>query len=314
MTAKAGVAGAFALCACVATGWWLTPSEPFRTPSKSELASPPHTHASASAALPEITASEAAPTLSDSQERQPAFDRRNLFSMFQLAQSSNDLGTIESGLKAWRTCAGYLGLGATDRESWLDFVLPTGLPQQERDKRAKYGRASSERCTGFAGQTQANGEAEVLSARARELGSSSERLRHAIFSHPQNAERDKALVARLSCEMVQGYPANTGSIRLISIALRDAANSRPEHLLNSTPIPAKNIAVNLAFCDLDPEECGPHSNFIGSACIQSGQCSFLREEDYWRATSSPSDFAAAQRLREALVKQVKQRDCSLLFE
>lgn len=297
------------------TVWWLyvPPRKP--TTSPEVVATPVQAQQSTvNAAALEGPQSSKATSAAAAEQPPTVFDQRNLFSAFQLAQSSQDLEAIEFGLEAWRTCAGFVGLGTWDLEAWLNYVLPAGLPAQERDKRAKFGRASSMRCAGFAGQTQASAQAEALSLRAREMGSSSENLRTAIYVQPPNGERDKTLIAKMSCDVVQQYPSSIRGIRLISLALLDAAANRSTHVLNLTSMPARNIAINLAFCDLDQEGCGIHSNFVGSACIQSGQCSYEREEDYWRATFKPSDFAAAQQLREAIVQLVRQRNCSSLFQ
>lgn len=316
MVTKSQVVVAWGLgaCACVVAWWFYSPT-PALTKSLIEVSTPVHQSQS-----PVMTTSRERPQSSTAasaavaKQPPPAFDQRNLFSAFQLAQSSQDLEAIEFGLQAWRTCAGYVGLGSWDLEAWLNYVLPAGLPAQEREKRARYGRLSSLRCAGFAGQTQANAQAEELSVRARTMGSSPESLRSAIYAQSSNGELDMSSISKMSCDVVQQYPGSIRGIRLISPALRHAAAKHSTHVLNSTSIPARNIAINLAFCDLDPEGCNIHSDFVGSACIQSGQCSYEQEEDYWRATTRPADYAAAQQPREAIVQLVMQRNCVVLFE
>jgi hypothetical protein len=314
MPTNSKVALAAVILACgIGTAWWLYPATqaPATLSSQADL---PDRQTRPEASTSPIAVSETAKATVSSRIREPAFDQSNLFSTFQLALASENLDAVEGGLQAWRACAGYVGHGTWDLEVWLNHVLPEGLPIQERDKRAKYGRASSQRCAGFAGQTQAVADAEGLSLRAREMGSTSEILRSAMFGLPPNVDSDKVLVAKLSCDVVQHYPTTTRGVRLISPAMREAAAIRPTHFLNATPQPARSIAINLAFCDLDPQGCNAHSDRLGSACIQSGKCTFEREEEYWRAMASPSDFVAANRLRETIVQHVKQRNCAELFK
>lgn len=265
------------------------------------------------AAAPEAEPASLQPAIPSSAPTQVvAFDTTNLFSVFQLAIGSSDPKTIERGLSAWRTCAGYVGLGSWDLETWLNEVLPEGLAPADRERRAKRGRASAARCAGFAGQLEAAEQADALSKHARELGLVSEQLRSAVFDSPWSAENQDTF-ARLSCAVVSQYPDNKHGIRLISIAMRSAAASRSSHLLNAVSPRARSVAINLAFCDLDPEGCNSHSNFVGSACMQSGACSYAREEDYWLATTPPEVLAEAQPLRTALVRLVNQRACNELF-
>jgi hypothetical protein len=207
-----------------------------------------------------------------------------------------------------------VGDGTDDLESWLNTVLPPGLPTAEREKRAKRGRASALRCAGFAGQTQAVEEAEMLSRRAQELGSLQEKLRSAIFEQPANLERDKKALATLSCEVVRTYPQSVRGIRLISLALNEARASRSTHFLNRFPVQARSVGINLAFCILDPTGCDAHSNFVGSACMQSGQCAYVREEDYWRSTTSPDVYRRAEEVRDDLARKVRNHECDSLFQ
>ena len=164
----------------IGLAWWLSSTHPRVPPASPEIAvsqdqAPTRVMdqtTSDQPSLPLVAASQSSATGSAI----PVFDTTNLFSTFQLAQSTSDVTAIESGLAAWRTCVGYVGNGTDDLENWLNTVLPPGLPPAEREKRAKRGRASALRCAGFAGQTQALAEAEVLSRRAQELGSLPEKL------------------------------------------------------------------------------------------------------------------------------------------
>ena len=308
----AGIASA--VLAAASAYWWLTsaPDSTGTTPTGAKAAPRLPQPASPTSAVPLSAAAALIPAHQVFEE--PKFDATNLYSVFQLAQSSSDAKVLENGLAAWRTCAGYVGLGSWDLETWVNYVLTEGLPISERDKRAKRGRASALRCAGFAGQTQAIDEAEALGQRARELGSAAELLRHSIFATPGSPAPDKAIVAHLSCNVVRSYPDNVEGIRLLGFAMRNAAGSRADHALNSLPAPARGLAINLAFCDLDPIGCNTHSNFVGSACMLAGECSYLREEDYWRAKSKPEVYEAAQTLRHLLVRSIKQHDCRFLFE
>lgn len=96
--------------------------------------------------------------------------------------------------------------------------------------------------------------------------------------------------------------------------MRGAARANPSHVLNSTPAPARDLAVNLAFCDLDPRGCDVHSNSLVSACVQAGACTYVREEDYLRDRTPPEIFAQAQALRQTIVQLVYEKDCRKLFE
>jgi hypothetical protein len=308
----AGIASA--VLAAASGYWWLTSATDSaattQTGAKAATRLPPP--APPTSAVPLSAAAALIPAQQGLDE--PKFDTTNLYSAFQLAQSSSDPKVLEKGLAAWRSCAGYVGLGSWDLETWVNYVLPEGLPISERDRRAKRGRASALRCAGFAGQTQAMDEAEALGQRARELGSAAELLHHSIFSQPASPAADKVLVARLSCDVVKTFPNSVAGVRLIGFAMRNAAASRADHLLNSLPIQSRNVAINLAFCDLDPVGCSAHSNFVGSACMQSGECSYSREEQYWQSKTKPEIYEPAQALRHRLVQSVKQHDCRALFE
>jgi hypothetical protein len=238
----------------------------------------------------------------------------NLFSIYQLAIASSDRTAIERGLQAWRTCAGYVGAGTVDLETWLGNALPQDLPAHERERRAAQLRVSTSRCAGFVGQTQVASEIEALSQRARGLGSDSEKLRYAVDAQPRNDQPDEPEIARLSCNVIQHYLEDPAGIRLISTAMRNAALARPSHMLNASSIQASGIAVILAFCDLDSERCDAHSHNLVNVCAQFGQCSYQREEESWQANTSAEDFAAAQKMRVQIGDRVRQRDCKALFE
>ena len=95
--------------------------------------------------------------------------------------------------------------------------------------------------------------------------------------------------------------------------MRDAAQARPNHMLNKFSDQPKNVGINLALCDLDPDGCSAHSNFVGSACMQSGKCGYNREEDFWQSETKPEVFDAAQGLRNQIVASVKAGKCDELF-
>jgi hypothetical protein len=270
-------------------------------PAASSATLPPSLPASASARGPAATGDDY------------VLSSPNLYAKFQLAIGSNDPTVLGSALNAWRTCAGYVGLGTWDLDTWLNMVMPPGLPVDERERRAQHARAVAARCAGFADQTDAHGQAEDMTKKALALGVTSEQLRQALRDHVQShGESPQTTV--LSCAVVSEYPRDQGAIRLISPAMRGAARARSSHVLNSTPQPALNLAVNLAFCDLDPDGCDAHSNIVGSACVQAGACEYAREEDYWRDTTPPEIFAQAQSLREAIVQLVRDKQCRELFE
>lgn len=252
------------------------------------------------------------PAPADVPSRAIPFDSTPLFSRFQLALGSTDPAVIEEGLRAWRTCAGFVGFGASDTESWLNLVIPEGLTPDERDRRARWARASSVRCAGFAGQADSAAQAEWLSQRAQQLGLASERLRNAVLV-AQPESRDRTEIARLSCAVISQDSVNQPGIRLIASAMMDASSARPSHVLNSASSQARNVAINLAFCDLDSPGCDAHSNFVGSACLQAGDCSYAREVDYWRSRTPPHVFAEAQPLRATLVGLIRQKACDQLF-
>lgn len=275
-----------------------TPALPAASPARLHASRP----ASASAPSPPVAGGDVY-----------LFDAPNLFATFQLAIGSNDPTVLGAGLNAWRTCAGYVGLGTWDLDTWLNMVMPPGLPVAERERRAQHARANAARCAGFADQTDAHGQAADMTKKALALGVTSERLRQALRDHVQsNGQSPETTV--LSCAVVSEYPRDQGAIRLISPAMRGAARARSSHVLNSTPQSALNLAVNLAFCDLDPDGCDSHSNTVVSACVQAGACAYTREEDYWRDTTPPEIFAQAQSLRQAIAQLVRDKQCHELFE
>jgi hypothetical protein len=243
----------------------------------------------------------------------PGIDAPNLFATFQLAIGSNDPAALRAGLSAWRACAGYVGLGTWDLNDWLDMIMPPGLTVAERDRRAKHARADAARCAGFALQTEAEDQAANMTKKALALGMPSEQLRHSVRDHVQSDGLSPE-TTKLSCAVVSDYQQDPAGIRLISLAMRGAARARPSHVLNSTPQPASNLAVTLAFCDLDPSGCDAHSNELVSACVQTGVCSYTSVEDYLRGTTPPDIFAQAQPLRQTLVQLVHEKQCRELFE
>lgn len=240
-------------------------------------------------------------------------EQRNLFADYQAALGSSELAVIERGLNAWHICVGYMGEGADDTESYVNLVVPEGLTHAERDRRARYARARAARCADFAMQTQAMRKVEGLSRKALDLGSASERLRWILLA-PSEASAVPAALAETSCKVVAQYPQSGEGIRYITTALLDASRRRPSHMLNQTPRPARNVAINLAMCDLHPEGCGIYSNLVGSACIQDGKCDYQGEVEYLQAETTPAEFARAQELRRAIVAAVKAGSCSVLFD
>jgi hypothetical protein len=152
-----------------------------------------------------------------------------------------------------------------------------------------------------------------MTRRALALGVMSEKLRETVRDHVQSNGQSPE-TTKLSCAAVAESPWEAAAIRLISPAMRGAARARSSHVLNSVPQPAASLAVNLAFCDLDPSGCDAHSNTLGSACVQQGVCGYVREEGYLRDTTTPEIFAQAQLLRNAIVQLVRGKQCHELFD
>lgn len=243
------------------------------------------------------------------------FDQRNLFADFQAAIGSSNKRTVEAGLVAWRKCAGFVAMGEGEIEDWVATVMPTSLSREEWGRRAQYARAFAARCAGFARQGGLHEQAEALSRKAVELGSVSEALLVAIVQHATTSAPAPApsLVA-VSCDQVKQYvKGHPEGIRRITPAMGTAARARPSHFLNGASVQARTIGINLALCDLDPQGCGPGSNFLGSACIQSGKCDYLNEVDYWKGETSPHVWDGAQGIRGKLVAAVRVGDCQSLF-
>lgn len=237
----------------------------------------------------------------------PRFDTSNLFAEFQAAQGSPDLVVVHRGIRAWEACKGFAIY--PDVDSWIAAAMPEGLSRQEHDRRAARARASVQRCAGFMGQRPYE-QAQALRARAREVGSPGQLLHGAIFTEKRNDER----VAERSCQVIRQGLSDSTSVRLISIGLRNAALVRPDHVLNATPQRARTIAINLAMCDLDPDGCSAHSDFVGSACMQKGECDIDREEVYWQIFLPAAEMVDAQQLRQQLVAQVRAGNCAALFQ
>jgi hypothetical protein len=243
----------------------------------------------------------------------PSFDKHNLFADFQAALGSSDKRTVEAGLAAWRKCAGYVALGEGDIDDWLSFVMPANLSREERGRREQYARASAARCGGFARQGELLSQAQALSRNAVELGSVSEKLRLALVAYATGPAPAASLIAP-SCEQVKAFlRGDAEGIRQITPAMRNAARERPSHFLNGVSEQARDIAINLALCDLDPDECGIHSNMVGSACVQRGKCDYLNEVEYWKSEVSAEVWNGAQAGRGKLVTAVTSGDCAALF-
>jgi hypothetical protein len=299
----------------IAGGIWLASSA---GPEKQEGPGTPQVIASDTvpqiAALPASSAAVAAADASASAV-DVSFDQRNLFSIYQLALGSSDLRTIEAGLGAFRSCSGYMmASGGSSLESWVNFVMPEGLSPQERERRTRRALASAGRCTGFLEQ-DISVEAKALNQKALQLGSPSEELMQALHARAaEDTPASRAAQAEASCRVVRDYPGADAGVRRITVSMRDAAEARSSHMLNQLGTPPRNIALNLALCDLDPEGCTAHSNVVGSACMQSGKCDYNREEDYWQANTTPEVFSAAQGLRHQIVASVKSGNCDELFK
>jgi hypothetical protein len=242
------------------------------------------------------------------------FDQRNLYADFQAAIGSSDRKTVEAGLVAWRKCLAHVALGSGDIEDWVAMVMPADLPRDEWDRRARYARASAARCAGFARQGDLYEQSEALSRKAIELGSVSEALLLAIVDYARMSAPPAASLVAPSCDQVKQYVAGEPEgIRRITPAMRNAARARASHFLNGASDQARTIAINLALCDLDPQRCGIHSNFVGSLCVHSGKCDYLNEVDYWKGETPAEVWSDAQGVRAKLVAAVKAGDCQSLF-
>lgn len=236
----------------------------------------------------------------------------DLYPRFQAALSSNDLTTVERGLAAWNECVGYVGVGQGSLEQWLVSVMPKGLSPAERQRRAESRMKVALPCAGFARQPHLAAEGQMLMRRAAALGSPHQLLSNEL-NKPEDERADHRRLAGLWCDLVRRHAGGGPEIRLASVGIYAAARRRPEHILNRVESNSRHLAINLALCDIDPPGCGLQSNFIGSACMQKGECDNRHEEQYWRRRSTPAEFAAAQPIRHALVRAIRQRDCRGLF-
>ena len=73
------------------------------------------------------------------------------------------------------------------------------------------------------------------------------------------------------------------------------------------PTAVAAIAWELAACDLDPA-CTPHSRFALSQCAYLGRCSDWRYEDAVALFEPPELMSAARRLREGILRALRDRD------
>lgn len=286
-------------------------AEPVPTAAPGAAAAEAPTHTASAASLPVAAPASVAPNAAPASAPVP-FDRTNLFSVFQLALGSSDPKVMADGLRAWKTCATHARSGLATIEQHLHRSLPPGLTREERERRVAWARAAGARCAGFVDQPELDAQAESIRQRALASGSLRERLSDVVFVGTAGGP-DFAAASDLSCQVVAQYPSDPQAVRLISIAMREAARRRPSHLLNGTPQYARNVAINLAFCDLDPQGCDAQSSRLWGACIQKGSCNLSGEEDWWRSTTPPDVLQAAQTLRTELVRLVRVRDCDALF-
>lgn len=73
------------------------------------------------------------------------------------------------------------------------------------------------------------------------------------------------------------------------------------------PTAVAAIAWELAACDLD-QSCDPHGRFALAQCASLGRCSEWRYEDAVAVYEPPELMAAAQRLREGILRALRERD------
>ncbi|WP_326535878.1 hypothetical protein [Pseudorhodoferax sp.] len=278
----------------------------------------------APAGMPRLQAGHEAPPLPPAVPRQaaaeaaepepgPVFDQRDLFALFAQALSSDDPAVLARGIAAWRACSVYYGPWGLDR--WLQLSIPAGLAPAEHARRERHGRASAQRCAGFAGQTEAMAQADALVERARAAGDPQEQLRDALIQQvraPQDG-RVQAVTA-LACTVVRQQAEQPGALRWINPVLRQAAYRQPGHFLNTVSSEVASLAVTLALCDLNPQGCDAHSEFVLRACMRDGACHYAQAHDYWRDTAPADVQAAAQPLRTILVDKLRQADCATLFD
>lgn len=266
-------------------------------------------------AAPAVAAPRAAvlrPAVAEATEPGPVFDQRDLFALFEEALSSNDPAVLAQGIAAWRACSVYYGLW--DLEQWLQMSIPEGLAPAEHARRERHGRAAAQRCAGFAGQTQAMAQAEAMVERAREAGDPQERLHEALLQQIQTPQAGHLAVAALACTVVRQQAEQPGALRWISPVLRQTAFRQPGHWLNTASNQVMSLAVTLSLCDLNPQGCDAHSEFVLRACMRDGACHYAQAQDYWRATTAADVHAAAQPLRAILVEKLRQADCATLFD
>jgi hypothetical protein len=230
----------------------------------------------------------------------------DLFSDFQLAQGSTQLGTIEKGIAAYEECFLYATPGGI--EGYVSDAIPDGLDKAEWERRASHLRSRARRCAGFADQD--------VQARLRELqevaikaGSIAERARK-VAEDPQSAGEQ----ATVACAVVKGMPASKAAVRFIGPALNQAAASREGHVLRRLPPEASGVAVSLALCDLDPDACRRMLGLADSACAEEGLCNLSSDRDYLQKTTPPDLFAAADDAAREIEAMVARGDCAALFE
>ena len=77
------------------------------------------------------------------------------------------------------------------------------------------------------------------------------------------------------------------------------------------PTAVAAIAWELVACDLDPA-CTPRSRFALSQCAYLGRCSDWRYEDAVATFEPPELMAAARRLREGILRALRDRDWAWL--
>jgi hypothetical protein len=76
------------------------------------------------------------------------------------------------------------------------------------------------------------------------------------------------------------------------------------------------LALGLAMCDLRPEDCTlarDRSGFLGSACVQSGRCSYRNMAEYLADVYRQDEFESAEPVRQKIVAAVRGGDCRTLF-
>jgi hypothetical protein len=195
----------------------------------------------------------------------------------------------------------YVAQALEECAATRDIDANEGVPAAER----RAAREIADQCRGFSGQVIDPRAIVGMLAYAARWGEPHALARMLLFRDIA-ASKDDAL-ADLPWMLTSREPSIVRDVG--AFLSRGEAQWRYGDELVPTAIAA--IAWELAACDLD-RACAPHGRFALAQCASLGRCSDWRYEDAVALFEPPELMAEAQRLRDGILRALRDRDWNWL--